>query len=163
MSDTSIAVVSAVSAALITGTVTYVVAQLRIKADVALQTAKLEADAKLQKAQLEAEIGLQKTQLEAEISRQKDKFDSDLRLQEERLRVELRTQFMAEAAIHQLLSEAEAKRSFEVIEKRLGGFRGDELRQLLIRSGAVRFERDTDGKELWGLRERNRRVLEGDR
>ena len=35
----------------------------------------------------------------------------------------------------------------------------DELRKLLIRSGALCFERRDDGEELWGLRERNRAEL----
>jgi hypothetical protein len=35
-----------------------------------------------------------------------------------------------------------------------GGFSDDDLRQLLVRAGALRFE-GSNGDELWGLRERN--------
>jgi hypothetical protein len=77
------------------------------------------------------------------------------RLQAERLRTELRTQFMAEEAIRQLLLHDEwRQRSFTAVKRRVGGFSDDELRQLLVRAGALRFE-GSDGDELWGLRERN--------
>jgi hypothetical protein len=75
--------------------------------------------------------------------------------QESRLRTELRTEFMAEAAIRRLLlSEQWEKRSFAAVKKRLGGFTDDELRRLLVRAGAIRFE-DGNGEELWGLLQRN--------
>ena len=76
-------------------------------------------------------------------------------VQERRLRAELRTEFMAEAAVRQLLlSPRWKKRSFDEIKKRVAGFPDDELRKILVRSAAVRFM-DDDGKELWGLIERN--------
>jgi hypothetical protein len=77
------------------------------------------------------------------------------RLQERRLREELRTQFMAESAIRELLLHDKWRlRSFGVIKKRIRGFGDDELRQLLIRAGAVCFEA-RGGEEMWGLRVRN--------
>lgn len=77
------------------------------------------------------------------------------RVQEERLKKELKTEFMAEKVAKDLLSnERWAKRSFDEIKKRLGGFEDDELRKILVRAGAVRFE-DGDGKELWGLITKN--------
>lgn len=82
------------------------------------------------------------------------------RLQERRLREELRTQFMAEAAIRELLLHDDWRlRSFDVIKKRIRGFGDDELRQLLIRAGAVCFDA-RDGKEMWGLRVRNAERLD---
>ena len=77
-------------------------------------------------------------------------------VQERKLKSEMRTEFMAEQAAHSLL-EAEKwdKRSFSAIKKRLGGFADDELRKILVRAGAVRFEA-SDGDELWGLISRNR-------
>ena len=82
-------------------------------------------------------------------------------LQKERLRTELKLEFAAETAIRELLTEKKWKlRSFKTISKRLQGFDNDELRKLLIRSGALCFERRSDGQELWGLRERNRNELE---
>lgn len=75
-------------------------------------------------------------------------------LQKDRLRTELKLEFAAEAAIRELLSDKRWKlRSFDAIQKRLQGFDEDELRKLLIRSGALSFESE-DG-ELWGLREHN--------
>ncbi len=81
------------------------------------------------------------------------------RIQEHRLRHELRTEFMAEQAVRELLSEEQwKKRSFGAIKKRVGGFEDNELRKILVRSGAVRFERE-DGEELWGLISRNKKDL----
>lgn len=77
-------------------------------------------------------------------------------IQERKLRMELRTEFMAEQAAKSLLeNERWQKRSLQEIKKRLGGFDDQELRKILVRAGAVRFEA-SDGKELWGLISRNR-------
>lgn len=75
--------------------------------------------------------------------------------QAERLRAELRAQFMAEEAIQKLLRRPSyKKRSFTQIQRRLRGFSDTELRQLLVRAGAVSFD-GPDGSELWGLRSLN--------
>lgn len=80
-------------------------------------------------------------------------------IQERKLKTELRTEFMAEEAAKSLLeNERWKKRSFDEIKKRLGGFDEDELRKILVRSGAVRFEAP-EGKELWGLISRNKEEL----
>jgi len=44
-------------------------------------------------------------------------------------------------------------RSFEKIKYHIGGFQDDELQQLLVRPGALRFKND-DGEETWGFRVR---------
>jgi hypothetical protein len=82
------------------------------------------------------------------------RFDHEMRQQRELLQTQHRTELMAEAAIHAMFFENERwpRRSFDAIRERLGGFEDDELRKLLIRSGAVR--RESNGKEWWGLRER---------
>ena len=86
---------------------------------------------------------------------------STFQVQRSRLRAELRTEFMAEEAIQQLLNvEGWEQRSFEVIQRHIGGFDDDELRRLLVRAGALRF-RGQDGKELWGLRRKNSHLLAG--
>ena len=83
---------------------------------------------------------------------QRDKLRRDFELDRERIR----TEFMAEQVAKQLLeSEKWEKRTFEAIERRLGGFEKDELRKILVRAGAVRFE-GQEGKELWGLLSRNK-------
>jgi len=76
-------------------------------------------------------------------------------IHERRLRREFQTEFMAEKAVKKLLMHANWKqRSFDEIAKKLGGFEGEELRKLLVRSGAVRFQ-SKDNTELWGLMSRN--------
>lgn len=76
-------------------------------------------------------------------------------VQERKLRTELRTEFLAErAALVLLRHPAWQMRTFEAIEKRIGGFDANELRRILVRTGAVRFK-GRDGSELWGLLERN--------
>ncbi len=77
------------------------------------------------------------------------------RTQEWKLRTELRTEFMAEEAIRELLSHPDwTLRSFGLISASLPGFEANELRRLLIRSGALCFE-GSPGNEWWGLRDRN--------
>jgi hypothetical protein len=73
---------------------------------------------------------------------------------EERLGLEFKLQFASERIAHQLMEEKTFRfRSFEVIKYHLGGFKDDDLRQILVRAGAVRFERN-DGTEMWGLLDR---------
>lgn len=87
-------------------------------------------------------------------------------LQEKRLQREfeldrerLRTGFMAEEVAKQLLKSDKWKQgSFRAIQRRLGGFEDDELRKILVRAGAVRFD-GNEGEELWGLLERNTDAL----
>lgn len=76
-------------------------------------------------------------------------------LQNKKLEAEFRTQFMAETALKSLLSnEKWKKRSFDEIKKRIGGFEDEELRKILVRSGAIRFY-TSENDELWGLISRN--------
>jgi len=103
---------------------------------------------------------LQAASLNAEAENARAAQEASLRAQEARLRTELRTEFMAEEAIRLLLEHEDwTLRSFEEIKRRIRGFSDDELRQLLVRAGAVAFERTRGGDELWGLRERNRARL----
>jgi len=44
-------------------------------------------------------------------------------------------------------------RTFKTIKHHIGGFKDDELRQILVRIGAIRFK-DSEGIEIWGLYER---------
>jgi hypothetical protein len=86
---------------------------------------------------------------------QAERLRVEAALHAERLAAELRTEFMAEEAIRMLLQHPKwTQRSFGAIKRRIRGFSDEDLRVLLVRSGAVAFggERDT---EWWGLRERN--------
>ncbi len=81
----------------------------------------------------------------------------------ERLRREFMLDFAAENAVKSLLKRPEWKcRTFEAIKRRLGGFDDDELRKLLVRSGAIRAFRSNDQAELWGLASRNPDLLQND-
>lgn len=80
-------------------------------------------------------------------------------IQKERLKEELKTEFMAEKVVAKLLSNDKWKqRSFDEIKKRLGGFQDDELRKILVRSGAVCFQGSND-EEFWGLIDKNKEKL----
>jgi hypothetical protein len=78
-----------------------------------------------------------------------------------RLTHELRLQFQTEALLRKLLQHRKWElRSFDAIKHHVGGFPDEELRQLLVRAGAVRFYKDD--KEMWGLMERTGHALEAD-
>lgn len=85
-------------------------------------------------------------------------------VQERKLRTEMRTEFMAERAVNLLLNHPNWKmRSYDVIKSKIAGFEENELRKILVRAGAVQFCRKRDGKELWGLIERNEDKLSANR
>jgi hypothetical protein len=78
---------------------------------------------------------------------QKDRASTDLRIALE----SIKTEHMAEqTALYYLRHKGYTDRSFELLQKRLGGFKPDELRKILVRAGAVRYIRD-DGTEWWRL------------
>lgn len=63
----------------------------------------------------------------------------------------VKTDHMAEkAALHYLNHKGYTDRSFKMLSQRLGGFEENELRKILVRAGAVRYERE-DGTEWWRL------------
>jgi hypothetical protein len=73
---------------------------------------------------------------------------------ERRLRHEFRLEFAAERLARKLLQHRDWPiRSFEIIKAYFGGFDDDELRRILVRAGAIRFE-SKSGYELWALMER---------
>lgn len=83
---------------------------------------------------------------------QKIKLDKEFKLEDS-----------AESAIRNLLNHPNwTQRSFSAISEKIGGFEPDELRKLLVRSGAVRFYRnnsDGEKEELWGLTSKNLKKL----
>lgn len=82
---------------------------------------------------------------------QKDRTSRDLRI----MLQAVKTEHMAEqAALHYLEHKGYTDRSFELLSKRLGGFKGDELRKILVRAGAVRYIR-SDDTEWWRLLSRS--------
>ena len=92
------------------------------------------------------------------------------RNEEKRLREELKLEYSAEKAIIELLGNRGWElRSFKTIKHHIRGFDDDELRRLLVRSGAIAFQQkpedrdmndahrgDSDKLERWGLLEKNR-------
>lgn len=82
---------------------------------------------------------------------QKIKYDQELLLKRE----ENKTENVAEDTIrYYLKDEGHLLRSFDHLSTKIAGFDDDELRRLLVRSGAVRFLRKEDQKEMWCLVER---------
>lgn len=91
------------------------------------------------------------------------------RNEERRIREELKLEYSAEEAITQLLDrQGWELRSFKTIKGHLKGFEDDELRKLLVRSGAIAFQQEPEDRhpddpdrhdpeklERWGLMERN--------
>ena len=81
------------------------------------------------------------------------------RVQEKKLQKEFLLQDSAQRVAFELMShEKWSLRSFKVIRHHLGGFDDNELRKILVRTGAIRFM-SKNGEELWGLVERNRNRL----
>lgn len=78
---------------------------------------------------------------------QKDRVSTDLKIALE----SIKTEHMAEkTALYYLKHKGYIDRSFELLQKRLGGFEENELRKILVRAGAVRYIRE-DGSEWWRL------------
>ena len=78
-----------------------------------------------------------------------------LKSEERRLSMKFQSDSKALQAVTRLLStDGWALRGFDEIQKRLGGYEGDELRRILIAAGALKAE-GKDGRELWGLISRN--------
>jgi hypothetical protein len=78
---------------------------------------------------------------------------------ERRSRLDFRLEFTAETVARRLFTHNPdwKLRSFDVIKCHLGGFKDDELRKLLVRSGAIRTYATYSRKtlEVWGLLENN--------
>ena len=114
------------------------------------------------RAKTEHDLSLAEARLRHEAQLADERLRQELRIADQRLRAELRTEFMAEEAIIRLLRhEAWKKRSFRAIRKTVGGFEDDELRQLLVRAGALRLVVDGEN-EYWGLLDRNPSALDPD-
>ncbi|HVZ43357.1 MAG TPA: hypothetical protein VHA82_06060 [Ramlibacter sp.] len=74
-----------------------------------------------------------------------------LKNQLEVMRAQHKTEFVAEETARMLLSHRSfTDRSFEALQRALGGFEADELRKILVRAGATRVYRE-DGSEWWRL------------
>ncbi|MEO9870954.1 hypothetical protein [Ekhidna sp.] len=87
---------------------------------------------------------------------QQQRFNQELKVKRE----EFKTEFMAEdTAKHFLEHKSYTDRSFETLQKHLGGFEEDELRKILVRAGAIRTFRQ-DGSEWWRLLSRMDEYIE---
>jgi hypothetical protein len=96
----------------------------------------------------------QSRKMKEELVFEREKFSDELRAQKERLEAEFGTEVSAERALRHFLSLHELPyRSFRMIRHHVGGFESNELRRLLVRSGAARFMA-ADGTELWALVDR---------
>ncbi|MFH0180169.1 hypothetical protein [Streptomyces cacaoi] len=73
-------------------------------------------------------------------------------------RLKLRTEFKVESAIRLLLKHDKYRsRTFEKIQSYIPGYSDEELRKMLLRSGAICF--DASNGEYWGLVKRNKQRL----
>jgi len=76
------------------------------------------------------------------------------------LRMEHKTEFMAEETARKLLAhESHYCRRFSAISNQIGGYEEDELRKILVRSGAVRVDRGDDD-EWWMLLSREKDYIQ---
>lgn len=81
-------------------------------------------------------------------------------LNKQSYQLQYKTEFMAEeTARHFLSHKSYTDRSFETLQKHLGGFDDDELRKILVRAGAIRVYR-SDGSEWWRLLSRMDEFIE---
>jgi hypothetical protein len=80
-------------------------------------------------------------------------------LSEQRLKRDFRLDFAAERVANGLLARTKWRlRTFDVLRHHLGGFPDDDLRQILVKAGAIRFA-SPSGIELWGLLDRTEDLL----
>ena len=99
-------------------------------------------------------VRFQQAKVKSDLALQQSRLEHEARAAEARLRAEFATEASVETAIRQLLELSELRyRTFPMIRHHIGGFEPNELRRLLVRSGAVRFMA-ADGTEMWALRER---------
>lgn len=76
------------------------------------------------------------------------------------LREQHKVEYMAEeTARHFLSHKGYTDRSFDTLQKHLGGFEENELRKILVRAGAIRDYR-SDGSEWWRLLSRMDEYIE---
>ncbi|MBV6623831.1 MAG: hypothetical protein KI793_13000 [Rivularia sp. (in: Bacteria)] len=76
-----------------------------------------------------------------------------LEVEQKKIEAQFGQELSAERSVQKLLECTKWKRrTFNTLKYHLGGFEDDELRKILIRAGAIRFEEDV---ETWGLLERN--------
>jgi hypothetical protein len=112
--------------------------------------------------QLKGEIDRDVAQRRAIVDERRKAIEGefDQQLAEQKARLDNKELYAAENVAHALMRHSKWRlRSWNVIKVHLGGFADDELRQILARAGAIRFEAKS-GSELWGLLDRNRDLLE---
>lgn len=105
------------------------------------------------------QLELAERKVATDIAISEGKTKTDILLATEKLQREHKLDYAAERVAHDLLSNEKWRwRSFRVIRHYLGGFTDDELRKILVRSGAIRTMTQS-GSEVWGLLERNNEVV----
>jgi hypothetical protein len=78
------------------------------------------------------------------------------------LRRQYRLEHQAEALVRRFLKHKRWRlRTFQTIKYHIAGFEDNELRQILIRAGALCFQ-DDEGVEVWGLMERTHDLIESE-
>ena len=90
----------------------------------------------------------------------RQQFKHQLQVLLQRYKTEFMAEFMAEEMARDLLNrQSFTDRSFDVLQKHLGGFDADGLRKILVRAGAMQTSRD-DGASWWCLLSRTGERIE---
>lgn len=150
-----------VVAAVVAGGVSIVTATVTAIVTLSLSGRRAKLDERLAelKAQMDRELAARRETLDERLTTMKAQFDRELA--DQRARLDNRATYAAERVAHALLMHpAWRQRSFSIIKAKLGGFEDNQLRQILVQAGAIRFKRESDGIEFWGLLDRNQEVLE---
>ena len=85
-----------------------------------------------------------------------------LRVADKKHNREYKLEYKVEELVLKFLNHPDWRfRTFKTVKHHIAGFEDNELRQILVRVGALRFE-DSEGTELWGLFERVKPELEAE-
>jgi hypothetical protein len=148
-----------VPAALISATFSVVVALITYFATVRSAKKRIAADFELalKRAAVDEKLAALKGKIDDDLAKLKGALDKELA--EQKARLDNKALYAAEDVANALMKHSKWRlRSWNVIKVHLGGFSDDELRKILVRAGAIRFEAKS-GSELWGLLDRNRDLL----
>jgi hypothetical protein len=145
----------AVTAAVVSGAVT--VGGFFVTLRTARERAAVDEKLAELKGEIDRDLAKRRASVDERLSEIKGALDKELA--EQKARLDNKVLYAAEDVAYALMRHSKWRlRSWNVIKVHLGGFADDELRKILVRAGAIRFEAKS-GSELWGLLDRNRDLL----
>jgi hypothetical protein len=147
-------------AAALAGLVSLVVAVVTARITLLVTRRNIRSQLELAEKRIATDLHLAERKIQGDIVLVEKKAQADLLLAEQKMLRDYKLEFAAERVANKLLSHPQwSWRSFQTIQHFLGGFDENELRRVLVRAGAIRAL-SKDGKELWGLLDRNLEVQE---